>query len=277
MKRIIAIIGAVVITSVAAQAQVLLSSGLTYSQNFDTFATSSSSVSGTMSWTDNSTLLGWYARRTATTSSGPYGSFTYATLRVSIGTDNNGSVYDYGSVSSTDRAMGSIGSGTIKSNAFGVEIKNDRAVAVNLDSISYNGEQWRLGQGNISSTNYLWFFYRTSSSPIIDPEPLPTSTWTPFNALTFTNRVFATATSDAGVALDGNANSVAISSTLTGVTLNPGDEVFLRWVDPDEAGNDMGMAIDNVQVTFSEVPEPSTAVLGGLAFFGLIAWRRFRS
>ncbi len=273
MKKIIALIGTIGVLSLAAQAQVLLSGGLTYSQNFDTLITSSTGT--TMSWTDNSTLLGWYARRAATTSTGPYGSFTYATLRVSNGSENNGWVYDYGTWSATDRALGSIGSGTIKSNAVGVEIRNDRAVAVTLDSVSYNGEQWRVGQANVSSTNILWFGYQTSSSAITDP--LNTSTWTPFTALNFTNRVFLTSSTDPYGAIDGNANSVAISSTITGVTLNPGDEVFLRWVDPDEQGNDMGMAVDNVVVTFSEVPEPSTAVLGGLALFGLIAWRRFRS
>jgi hypothetical protein len=274
MKRTIAIIGAVTLLSVAAQAQVLLSGGLTYSQNFDTLATSSTTAQP--SWTDNSTLLGWYARRAATTSTGPYGSFTYATLRLSAGENNSGSMYDYGTFSSTDRALGSIGSGTIKSNAFGVEIKNDRAVAVTLDSISYNGEQWRLGQGNASATNYLWFAYQTSSSALTDPFSTP-SGWTPFNALTFTNHVFASSTSDPVFgAIDGNANAVTISATMTGITLNPGDEVFLRWMDPDETGNDAGMAIDNVVVSFSEVPEPSTAVLGGLALFGLIAWRRMR-
>jgi hypothetical protein len=274
MKRILAIVGTLAVISIAAQAQVLLSGGLTYSQNFDTLVTSSTTA--TPSWADNTTLLGWYARRAATTSTGPYGSFTYASLRLDNGANNNnGWVFDYGAFSSTDRALGSIGSGTIKSNAFGVEIRNDRALPVTLDSIAYNGEQWRLGAGNVSSTNYLWFSYQVSSSALTDPFSTP-SGWTPFNALTFTNRVFATATSDPAAGLDGNANAVAISSTMTGITLQPGDEVFLRWVDPDETGNDMGMAVDNVAVTFSEVPEPSTAVLGGLALFGLIAWRRMR-
>ena len=86
------------------------------------------------------------------------------------------------------------------------------------------------------------------------------------------------ATSDAGVGLDGNAsaNRIAISSTFTGVTLNSGDEIMFRWSDPDETGNDMGLAIDDLTVTFSQVPEPSTTVLGGLALFGMIAWRRMR-
>jgi hypothetical protein len=270
MKRILAIIAAAGLASLAAQGQVLLSGGLTYSQNFDTLATSSTTAQP--SWTDNSTLLGWYARRAATTSAGPYGSFAYASLRLDNGQLNSGSVYDYGTFDSTDRALGSIGSGTIKSNAFGLEIRNDTTSAVNLSSISYSAEQWRLGQGNISSTNYLWFSYQTSSSAITDP--LNSSTWTPFNALTFTNQVFASSTSDPGGPLDGNANAFTISSSLSGVTLNPGDEVFLRWVDPDEAGNDMGMAVDNFTVTFSKIPEPSTALLAGLALFGLISWRR---
>ena len=272
MKRIIAIIGAVGIISLAAQAQVLLTSGLTVSENFDTLTTSSTTAQP--SWTDNSTLLGWYARRAATTSAGPYGSFTYATLRLSAGENSSGSVYDYGSFSSTDRAFGSISSGTIKSNAFGLRIQNDTGSPMYVDNISFWGEQWRRGQGNFNRTNYLWFSYQKSSSAITDP--FNTSTWTPFNALTFANPVFATASSDPGIALDGNAaaNRTYISVNMGNLPLSPGEEIFLRWVDPDESGNDMGLAIDDLTVTI--VPEPSTAVLGGLALLGLIAWRRMR-
>src|SRR5205085_409398 len=51
-------------------------------------------------------------------------------------------------------------------------------------------------------------------------------------------------------ALDGNAaaNRTALSSTIT-VTVNNGQEVWLRWKDINDANNDHGLAIDDVSVT----------------------------
>lgn len=278
MKKLIAIIacGAGLVSVV--EGQVLLSGGLTYSQNFDTLATSTTTAQP--AWTDNSTLTGWYVRRARTVSGGTLGSFTYPTIRLDNGGANNGSVYDYGSFGSTDRALGSIGSGTISTNAIGVEIRNDTASAVSLDSISYNGEQWRVGQGNTNSAatiNILRFAYQVSSSPITDPRPdigNGDGGWVPFAGLNFTNNTIATSSTDPGGPIDGNVHTTAISSSLTGIILNPGDEVFLRWLDPDETGNDMGLAIDDFTANFSEVPEPSAAVLGGLGLLAFGFWRR---
>src|SRR5512137_244910 len=129
MKKIITIIGAVGLLSLAAQAQVLLSSGLTYSQNFDSLA-STSGTSTTLPWADNSTLLGWYASRAQTantTAGGTYGPYPYTSYRVGVGSANNGWIWDFGSLDATDRAFGSIGSGTVRVQAYGVRIQNDTA------------------------------------------------------------------------------------------------------------------------------------------------------
>jgi uncharacterized protein len=281
MKRIITIIGAVGLLSFAVQAQVLLSSGLTYLQNFDTLTATTTSAG----WTDNANLLGWYAERaytsgtTGTLGSYPYGSFHYGDGLL----NNSGWIKSYGVAGVnpiTDRAFGSLGSGTPKTNAIGLRIFNDTGSAVSLDSISFRGEQYRIGQGNFSSVNTLYFSYRTSSSSITDPAPnvpwYDTATWTPFSALDFVNPKMATASSDPAAGLDGNAsgNYTVLSSTFTGVVIQPGWDLFLRWVDPDEAGNDMGLAIDDFQASFSIVPEPSTALLGGLGLLALAIWRR---
>ncbi|PQJ08710.1 hypothetical protein CJD36_022870, partial [Flavipsychrobacter stenotrophus] len=71
-------------------------------------------------------------------------------------------------------------------------------------------------------------------------------TWTNAPALTFTSPVFSTT----AAALDGNAtaNRTAISSTIS-TTVAPGQEVWIRMVDINDASNDHGLSMDDLTVT----------------------------
>jgi hypothetical protein len=63
-----------------ADAQVLFTDfNSSYTQNFDSLASGANNA--TVTWTDNSTLTGWYSNRTL--------------YRVSAGTVNNGDLYSY--------------------------------------------------------------------------------------------------------------------------------------------------------------------------------------
>src|SRR5262249_31127478 len=79
----------------------------------------------------------------------------------------------------------------------------------------------------------------------------PATGWTTFAPLSFTGPI----TGATAAALDGNApaNRTAISATLT-VTVNDGQEIWLRWQDPDDSGNDHGLAIDDFSVTANGIP-----------------------
>ena len=274
MKKLIAISSCVGVLALAANGQVLLSGGLTYSQNFDSLSNSPAASSGT--WTDNATpgLVGWYASRayvSGTTSA--FGPFAFTTYRVGDGSSNNGSIWSFGTIGSTDRALGSISSGTPKTNVFGVRIQNDTSDTVGNIAIAYTGEQWRNG-GN-TAVQTLAFGYQVSSTPFtspIDVSPEGVNGWVADNTLNFNTPT----TGATAATLDGNnsANRTALSDTLTGVTLAPGQEIFLRWRDIDDSGNDHALAVDDFSVSFSAVPEPSTAILGGLGVLGLSFWRR---
>jgi hypothetical protein len=279
MKKLFAVFGSVGLLSLSGQAQILLSGGLSYSQNFDSL--SNSPVGSNYTWTDGATagVEGWYASRAFTGgTTSAFGPFAYGTYRVDSGTANNGLLYSYGVAGVNpinDRALGSASSGTPKTNVFGVWIKNDTASPLDTLSVGYTGEQWRNG-GN-TAVQTLAFSYQLSaigfSSPI-DTGAEPTG-WTGFTALYFNTPT----TGATAAALDGNAaaNRTVFGPTLlTGVTLNPGDSIFLRWRDIDDSGNDHGLAVDDFSFSASVVPEPSSAALAGLAAFGLVCWRRLR-
>jgi hypothetical protein len=274
MKKLL-FASALFIFAAGVQAQVLLSGGLTYSQNFDTLA--NTGTSGT--WTDNSTLTGWYASRayTAGTTSA-YGPFAYTSYRVDAGATTSGSIYSYGSASSTDRALGSLSSGTPKTNSFGVLFQNDTGTALNNVLISYTGEQWRNGGNTAQNANTLAFSYKVFTSPFaapLDVVAAGVNGWTGLSALDFVSPV----TAASGGALDGNA--LGNRTTLTGIlipglTLNPGEQLFLRWVDIDDSGNDHGLAVDDLTAAFSPavIPEPSVLALGGLGILTVLLRRR---
>src|SRR4051794_11559024 len=79
-----------------APAQIPFSAGA-YSQNFDLLSPSGSANA----WTDNGTLAGWYAAKSA--------SGGLATYRADTGASTAGALYSYGStLVPADRALGSI-------------------------------------------------------------------------------------------------------------------------------------------------------------------------
>lgn len=279
MKRLFSVVALGAFSLLATNAQILLSGGLTYSQNFDSMSNTPAASSGT--FTDNTTpgLEGWYASRAHTSSTGVLGPYTYATYRVGDGSANNGSIWSFGTIGNTDRALGSLGSGSVRSNFFGVRIQNDTASAVDNVLVSYTGEQWRNG-GN-TATHALSFNYKIGTPSVVG-SPLDMTTpgvggWVAFSALDFLSpTVGATAAT-----LDGNlaANRTVFSGVLlTGVTLNPGEEIFLRWTDLDNSGNDHGLAVDDFSVSFSSVvPEPATAALAGLGLLAIVLRSRNRA
>ncbi len=85
------------------------------------------------------------------------------------------------------------------------------------------------------------------------------------------------------MALDGNAAVNRISGI--GGTYTPTSQIangasfYLRWADPDDGGSDNAVAIDNLSISFSLVPEPGTWLAGTLALgaLGFTQRRRVRA
>ena len=248
----------------SAPAQVFLSGG-TYSQNFDTLA-----ASGTgNAWVNNTTLPGWYADRGT---NGPLNTYNAGT-----GSSTTGSLYSFGSATaSSDRALGSLASNTTSNLTYGVRLHNDTLNSLQDFTVSYTGEQWR--NNNNANAQTLQFSYQTSGSAITSADALNapgSGGWIAFNTLDFTSPVHTTVSA----ALDGNASAnrtVFSGAVLTGVVLNPGDELFLRWFDPNDSGNDHGLGIDDLSVSFTVTPVPEPREFAAVAALGLLGFAAYR-
>ena len=194
-----------------------------YTQNFDTLE----AVTGTYPFTNNLTIEGWYSNRT------DYGA--------NNGTSHTGALYSFGSAGSSDRALGSIASGTTGEIRYGVRLKNTTGVTITALDIAYTGEQWRQGGNNAQQA--LAFTYQISPTFYNITDGI----WIDFPALYFWSPI----TNSGAItgALDGNnpANRRELSATLN-VMIPPGHEIVLRWVDINDAGSDHGLAIDDLSV-----------------------------
>jgi uncharacterized protein len=270
MKRTLSIL-ALATMAVAANAQVMLTSvGQTYSQNFDTLAATGTNVT----WDDNVTLQGWYMRR--------YDDINGVLANVytaNAGASTTGTAYSYGTGTSTDRALGSIASGSVEHLIYGVRIRNNTGSTLASFSLSYFGEQWRNG-GNTTPQS-LWFSYRVGGTDV-GQDLQPTGgeagythdpSFTRVASLDFTSPI-ATAS---GGGLDGNFSEhrVGISGTvnIAGGWAN-GQDLWIRWVDVNNVGNDHGLAIDDLNLTVQAVPEPGTMAALGLGIAAIAARRR---
>ena len=172
--------------------QVSIGTSSSYSQNFN-------SLTGT-TWSDNTTISGWYATRTA--------------IVQGTGSSTTGAMYSFGATSDSDRALGGLESNTTGAIAFGVQFFNNTGGTVSSISVSYTGEQWR--QDPNTTADPIAFYYKVASSADTSVTSSTTG-WTAVSALNFTNPKTGTA-----AAIDGNAsgNRTSLSSALTGVTLS---------------------------------------------------------
>lgn len=210
-----------------------LTSGF-YTQNFNTLSASGTGIT----WTDNSTLPGWYANRT--------------TYRAGIGVDSAVSIYSFGN--SVDRALGSVGGGgSAATTFFGLMFYNDTARAFAGFNFDYDGEQWRKANVPVGggAPQSLSFSYKISSSPI----GIGDAGFGSVTALDFVSPIFGAGGSSALNGNDDPNNSdLAVGLTFSS-SLDPGEYIMFRWSDPDDLlVADHGLAIDNLSI---EVPEVS--------------------
>ncbi len=175
---------------------------------------------------------GWYFS-TATTS-------TYAADDGSLNTTGN--VYSYGSSGSTERAFGSLvvnsmgTAGTVAAR-IGAKINNQSGYVLSQLQVSYTGEVW---QYQATVPDKLAFEYSTNATSLTDAA----ATWMAVPALDFNvpGTVSGTGKKDGNAA----ANRATVTSTIMGLSVANGGDIWVRWNDTNVSGVDNGLAIDDV-------------------------------
>ena len=238
------LLGSSLLFQSAVMGAIILPNATPYTQNFDTLVNSG---------TSGVTPDGWVFSE-----SGTAANLTYA---AGTGSSTTGNTYSFGSSSSSDRAFGGLRTGSLIPT-IGASFQNGGTTPIQSLGFGYWGEQWRLGTA--SRTDRLDFQYSLNATTLTD------GAWTDFDTLDFISPVIA-----GTGALDGNAiaNRTLLTSTLTGLNLGVGADLWIRWTDLDASGSDDGLAIDDFSITAgfapAAVPEPGSLFF--LTLTGIVA------
>ena len=244
--------------------------GGTYSQNFDSLANT-----GTPAWANDSTITGWHLyQRTSTADATPVPHVTYAT---GTGSSNTGQFYSFGAAGGTERALGGVASNNAAqfgapavgavAGWIAVAFVNGGSTTLTDMTISFRGEQWRDGGAAVPAAQNMVLEYGFGATF------QSVATWTaPGGTFNWGSPVFVNTSS--GAAVDGNAAGLVANrgGTINSLTWNPGDTLWVRWIEVNDVGNDHGLAIDNVE--FTATPTPGTAALLGCGIFAAARRRR---
>lgn len=225
-----------VVSNGASSATVYSLSGAAYAQDFNTLPNS-----GTFTWSNNSTLPGWYV----VTSAGTFN----ATAVVSDGVSNLAdlTIASVGSSGSSDRALAHHTRVVTTPTYVGLGFTNDSTRELNSFSLTYTPEQWKEGTNQRTLTFTVQYRIGASAAD------LNSSTgWTTISGLGFSSlngSVGATATL--------TANAVAVS-------VPAGSTIWFRWVTANDAtaatSSHDTIAIDNVSVSFAALSDGSPTI-----------------
>ena len=227
MKQFHTLIIALFVLVGTCASQTISLTGTMYTQDFNTLSNTAGSTTNVLA------IPGWFMTETG---GGARDNEQYA---VDPGGSNTGDTYSYGSAAATDRALGGLQAGTLIPN-FGAAFTNNTGDIISSITISYTGEQWRLGTA--ARTDQLNFEYSTNATDLV------TGTWTNVAALNFVSPTTVTVG-----AKDGNAaaNRTALTSNITGLSIANGATFWIRWADFNATGADDGLSVDDFSISSS--------------------------
>jgi uncharacterized repeat protein (TIGR01451 family) len=213
--------------------------GAPVSQDFNGLITT-----GSATWINDSTIPAWYHARSG----------AGTTIVANSGGSNTGALYSYGTGTASDRALGSVGSGTVGAIHWGVRLANGTSSTITSLTVSYTGEQWRNSAAPAQSVEFSYRVGTGLGNALTDF----TTGGVAVPELSFTGPI----TGGTAGALDGNAaaNRTAITHTINGLALAPGAEMLLRWTDVDHASADHGLAIDDLSITANGSDLPTISI-----------------
>lgn len=196
-----------------------------YNQNFDTLGLVD------VPWQNNQTIPGWHAIKTG----GPVNT-------ASANIFSLGELMNLGDMNDNNRSLGSTAD-AVNGIIYGAAFVNNSASIITNVNISFNGEQWF---SRLSGPNTIQFFFRVGGADFLGNNV----GWTPFTGLNFSS-IF----DNAGVVMFGhdNANKTNKNASINNISINPGENFWIRWFDTDEVGEDHALAIDELIVNFSGI------------------------
>lgn len=205
--------------------------GVPVVQDFNGLAASGSS---------NVLPTGWVLSETGSAANDSY--------TASSGTLNTGNTYSFGAGTTSERAFGTLRSGTL-APTIGAVFINDTGTSITSLDVSYWGEQWRVG--STGRQDRLDFQYS------LDATSLSTGTWQNVDALDF-----STLNTAATGAYNGDevANRAFKQATIGGLAIANGGVIWIRWADVDPSGSDDGLAVDDFSITVFATDEPPSVI-----------------
>lgn len=247
--------------------------GSPYTQNFDTLPLATNNGNATQNWADDSTIPGWWlyqANNAAASGRFEGGNYVY---RVADGTvtPTVGVFHSQGVADATDRTLASpanTGAGELSSIAI---FHNGNSKPVDLTRLQYNGESLRGNSGaNAVESIFVWHKKSEALATLLAPKTAPVNTtvfppavssgptsyyisnWNQLGAATYTYTTVA--------ASEQVSNTTGVDVTPAApIRINPGEYFAVRWSNLNDSGSDALMGIDDVSLSFTEVP---VAVVG---------------
>lgn len=164
------------------------------------------------------------------------------TLVVTDGATTSGGVFNVGTATATERALGTLASASTIP-AIGATFKNTTGALISKISLAGVMEQWKSGS-DAAITENLVFSYS------LDATSLNTGVWTTVPSLNLVEKLITTTTA---AAVDGNlaANKTSILSDISLAWANNAN-LWIKWTDANDAGSDGIYAIDDFSLTATE-------------------------
>ena len=241
-----------------------------YTQDFNSLPTQDA---GTFTWTDNTTLDGWYRRSNVNNNDQTPDPdlVDYAVKGANVGVPG---FYNASTAGNSDRAVGFRINGApsgLKKGSLGVIFDNNTGTTLTGFDVSYQGEQW-FQAVNDTTLEFQWRVV-DSFADISNDIDRAQAGWSAEGS----PLAWFVPAGGANAWMNGIANSTNISGSVTGMSLAPGQKLIMRWRIPEAGAQRAGLFIDDVQIdNWVAIPEPSTIGLIGLCGAGLAVFRRLK-